>query len=115
MTEKNETYVVVLHFNEEISLQFSDYDQISDEFIDKALQEMKLINLKKNMKSTTLEAPVKPVTVSNTIIARKQKQLEIFDYKPVMKEFTVNQAKKVNDLKANQSVMPMRLQNKNAI
>ena len=70
LPNSSESHIVIMHFNEEISLQFKRNEQVTDEFIDKALQEMQLINLKRTMKPNNLEASVKPAA-SNTIIARK--------------------------------------------
>lgn len=79
---KSETFVVILHFNSEISHQIRGNDHISDEFIDKALHEMKLINLKKNVKHSqnTLTTNTKRKQVSKTTVIRPSKYLEIFDY-----------------------------------
>jgi hypothetical protein len=50
---------------------------------------MQLLNLKRNMKSNNFETKARPAT-ANTIVSRKQKQLEIFDYFPTNKEPIVN-------------------------
>ena len=111
-----ESNVVIMHFNDEISLQFHGDEQITNEFIDKALQEMQLINLKRSMKHSNFDTQVKPAAC-NTIIAREQKGLEIFDYQSIRKDefFNSNVVRRLNDIKANQSVAPMRGQQGNAI
>ena len=45
-----DSFVVILHFNEEISLRLQGNEQITDEFVDKAFQETQLMNLKRSMK-----------------------------------------------------------------
>jgi hypothetical protein len=46
----SESYVVIMHFNEEINMKITGAQELTDEFVDKAMQEYRLLNLKAKSK-----------------------------------------------------------------
>ena len=105
-----------MHFNEEIATQFQGDEDITDEKLEKAIQEMQLINLKRMMKNNH-DGEVKRVAASNTIVNRNKNNLDIFSYKPMKREASVNPKveKRLNDIRTNQTVAPVKAKQRNAI
>ena len=112
--DTNSSNIVVMHFNENISQQLTGKDQFTDHFIDKALQEITLMNLRKDVRKDNFDKDkvLKNLqTGKNTIIAdRKKNKFEIFDYQPnVNKELgDLANHQALNNMVSNQSMMPIR-------
>lgn len=77
-------YVVLMHFNESLRLKIRDKEVLTEDFIDAAIQEIQLENLKNKGGTGFLKSPaalnnLRNLKATQSIIQRDNK-LEIFNY-----------------------------------